>query len=79
MNSRPLFKHDCSCCTFLGLAWIDGVRRVDYFQCGNTYIAREGDKPEDNRALPINIFQMFAHADPVWRKLLLDVFYKEDK
>ena len=70
MNSRPYFKHDCSRCTFLGHAWIDGVRRVDYYQCGNTYIAREGNKPEDNRSLPINIVRMFSHIDEVWSRLV---------
>lgn len=72
MNSRPHFKHDCSCCSHLGGSRINGSW-VDYYQCGSSYVARFGHKPEDNRSLPINIVRMISHSDEVWRRLVSEV------
>ena len=72
MNLTPFFQHDCSCCTFLGAASVAG-QLVDYYQCGGSYIARTGHRPESNRSLSVSFLRMVAGSDPVWKRLVTEI------
>lgn len=56
---KPIYTHDCDCCKFLG-GTIWGQQYIEYYQCGDTAIARMSSEPSDNLSRPIALFSTQA-------------------
>lgn len=66
-SNRPLFRHDCSGCEYLGTT----ASGRDVYQCDHFDLCiRWGSSDEENSSLPIGVVARSRQDMPVWRAAL---------